>query len=299
MPRKNKKRKTGKVPRTETEKGEGPKNVRRSLLETIKTSGWIQNLSVAALGLTTAVICESMGMSAFKTTVISACAVLTLLIWIVGFGLIRANEHPIDRASIRFKVRTAMVPSDRGALFFVRYTSRFAGDTLVPLPIALIISITNTRQVPVTLDKISVEARENTSQWKKLKHVPILGQRVYWIYGDFKNAALLDFSKNGIEQLLNGKPVASNVPAQGWIFFEKPSELSGATGNKIQFRFSAQDTEGNKYEVTTEQDTLKNQVETGADADVNPAVLDFTGRREDLSALPISGGHDPVFPMPR
>ena len=61
----------------------------------------IQNLSVAALGLITAVTCELLGMSAFKTTVITACTVITLLVWFVGFRLMR-GEPPKEPQIVYF-----------------------------------------------------------------------------------------------------------------------------------------------------------------------------------------------------
>jgi hypothetical protein len=262
-------------------------------------SGWVQNVGIAFLIVLATLVAAMWTSTQIKTAAIIFAITGTVAIWILAGTIIRYSSDGPQAHSVRFKVRTSILPKDRGAIFFVRYRSGFSGDTLVPLPIALIVAITNVRQVPVKLDAISVDVRKNGSGWVKLKHVPTLGQRVYWIYGDFEAAALLDFSKNGLDQLLNGKPIAPNNPVQGWIFFERPDSFIAEDGATIQWRFKAQDTEGNKYEATTEPDNVKNAVEGGAAIDANPAFLNFTGTKEDLSGLIISGGHDPVYPLSR
>jgi hypothetical protein len=85
-----------------------------------------------------------------------------------------------DRAKrlcdIRLMLKASII--QRSPLFFVRYKGS-AGDALSPAPVALVVSVTNTRQVPVTLDGISIDAREASSRgriklqkWKKLQYVP-------------------------------------------------------------------------------------------------------------------------------
>ena len=224
----------------------------------------------------------------------------TLLVWFVAVLVIRyADDSEVKRDSIRFNVKAPMVPEGDGALFWVRYKS-FAGDTLSPMPVAIDASITNTRSVPVTIDDISVEFREDNAgwirfrRWQKLQHVPTLGGRIYFIYDNIKAAALLDLSGNGIDQLLEGKSLMPNIPVQGWLFFEKPNSFSGTEGTTIQWRFKTHDTAGNEYEAMSAPELIKKTVTTPSDVEPNSPFLKFTGVREDLSTLAIRRWHDPV-----
>jgi hypothetical protein len=158
--------------------------------------------------------------------------------------MIRSQSNDDENVSLckffNTKRPNRVVPANpHSAVFWVRYRGSL-GDTLSPMPIALSMTITNTRQVPLTLDKISIAVRENRSQWLTLKHIPTGGQRVYWIHGDPKDSALLDFSTNGLDQLLKDTSIAPNKPVHGWIFFEQPNDFNGSAGTLIQWRFRAE-----------------------------------------------------------
>jgi hypothetical protein len=113
---------------------------------------------------------------------------------------------------------------------------------------------------------------------------------VYWIYGiptGLKDAGLLDFSSNGLDQLLRGKPISPNDPVRGWIFFRRPAKFNGTEGTTVQYRFKAEDTVGNKYEATTEPRRIEREVQPTHDIQPNAPELKFSAAHLDISGVKI------------
>lgn len=267
---------------------------RESVVGHLLTNGWVQNSTIAFLGSLVLLIAAMATKTQVKAAAIGFASMGTIALWILTAVVIRYSSESAELRdnSVRFKVLRAMIPSNAySSLFWVRYRVG-STDTLSPMPIALDAVITNIRQTPVTLDRIGVEMRENNSQWIRLQHIPTLDQRVYWIYGDPRTAGLMDFSTNGLDQLLHGKRIAPNVPIRGWLFFERPDNMSGTEGNAIQYRFTAEDTEGNVYEATTPAEAIKKEVRPPDDFIPDPAELHTVPITEDLSGLVRRRWHD-------
>jgi hypothetical protein len=256
--------------------GNRPKQV---VLQTLANSGWVQNTSIAALGIITAAICAIMKMSLFKTTVVTACVVLTALVWIVGVTIIRAYEKPSnDGLSIR--VNNSMLASDLPC-WWLRYRSSL-GDTISPMPIMLNASITNVQDVPITLDSISVSAQLNDDPWVKFKYVNTRAGDVYWMYGGALNdAGLLDLSGNGLDRLLVN-PIDAHKTVRGLIFFDTERPFVATSGDKIRYRWAVQDSTGQKYETTSEFEPINTQAKTPDNATFSGMALKFSAAHIDL-----------------
>jgi hypothetical protein len=146
--------------------------------------------------------------------------------------------------------------------------------------------ITNSRNTPVTLDRISVDFRQHNSGWKKLKAVPTYGHELYWVYGipaGLRDAGLLDFTSSGLDQVLMGKPIPAGTPVRGWIFFERPDGFNGAEGQPIQWRIKAKDSAGDEFEAVTEQMSIQRPFEPGSDLQPNAPALTFSAAHLDIS----------------
>jgi hypothetical protein len=151
-------------------------------------------------------------------------------------------------------------------------------DTLTAIPISLNAVVTNIRSIPMTLDSIGVEIKENDGKWKKLKAVP-----TYGIPAGLRDAGLLDFTKNGLDQLLMGKQIAPNVPVRGWIFFRRPKDFNGAEGTTLQWKFTAEDSTGDKFESVTESGAVQREVGEATDLQPNAPELKFGPSHLDIS----------------
>ncbi len=193
-----------------------------------------------------------------------------------------------DRNSkaLHFKIQDSMIGnSSRGSIFWVRYVSAF-GDTLSPMPVAISLIITNTDPTPITIETFTVEIRENRGDWMPLTHIPTEGQRVYFIYDHLEQSRLLDFSENGLDQLLASKSLtAPNQPLKGWLFFNRPLNFDNGEGNEVEFRVTAEDTAGFKYEEVTPSGPLAKNPPDNKAFTLSPSSLKSTGVIEDLSRL--------------
>ncbi len=127
--------------------------------------------------------------------------------------------HPeiVKPDDIRMKVSGLFyTPKTRGAVFFVRYGRGTQEDALAPVGLAFGATITNVRTVPVSLDRVSVETRAKGGSWVKLNSIPLLGNRLYWIYND--RTAAIPITLDSIDIALSEKPLTPHVPVRGWMF---------------------------------------------------------------------------------
>ena len=106
---------------------------------------------------------------------------------------------------------------------------------------------------------------------------------MYGIPAGLRDAGVLDFTKNGLDQLLMGKQIAPSVTVRGWIFFKRPEDFSGVEGTTIQWKFSAEDFTGDKFESITDPDVIQRQVTEPPDLQPNTPELTFGPSHLDMS----------------
>jgi hypothetical protein len=80
-----------------------------------------------------------------------------------------------------------------------------------------------------------------------------------------------------------GKQIAPNVPISGWIFFARPKNFDGLEGTTIQWKFTAEDSVGNKIESITNLLTIQRKVEQPTALTPNAATLNFATAHQDIS----------------
>lgn len=232
-----------------------------------------------------ALVAGLMTSTGVKATAITFASVGTLALCVIAFLVIRHenDREALSLNAVRFKVQISIVPRDAtSSLFWLRRPP----DTLAAIPISLYAVVTNIRSTPITLDSIGVEVRENDGRWKMLKAVPTYAQEIYWVYGipaGLRDAGLLDFTKSGLDQLLMGKQIAPGVPVRGWVFFRLPEDFGGVEGTMIQWKFTAQDSAGDKFESITDPTVINRQVTEPTDLQPNPPELIFGPSHLDIS----------------
>lgn len=257
------------------------------------SSGWVQSSVFSIVGAFALLVGAFMTHTQVKSAALVFGIVGTVAVWIIAAVAMRFDEPGAQRDGVRFEVRNSMLAEDAGAVFFLRYPSSL-GDTISPMPIAINATVTNLRPVPVSLDTITVAMRMKGTGWETLHNIPVIGNRVYFVYGDFSHARLLDFSKNAFDVLLSAKPLAPNSPTDGWMFFEFPPGFAGVRRKGIQFRFNAKDTEDNQYEGTTKPTDAQQHVSVRPDMELRPMYLSFTGQTDDLTKAKIRDWNTPI-----
>lgn len=259
----------------------------KASLDHALSSGWVQNSGVACLGAFILLVVAMVTSTGVKAAAIGFACFGTAFIWILAAAIVKhsAAAEDLKNNGLRFKVQISMVPRDAmSSLFWVR--QRPATDTLSAIPISLYAVVTNIRDTPMTLDSIGVEVKENNGKWKKLRAVPTYGQDIYWVYGipaGLKDAGLLDFTQLGLDQLLKGKQIAPNIPIRGWIFFRRPDDFNGTEGTTLQWKFTAEDSVGDRFESTTDPGMVQREVTEASDLQPNAPALNFGPSHLDIS----------------
>jgi hypothetical protein len=180
------------------------------------------------------------------------------------------------------KVTLPIVPGDASSSIF---WLRNRPDTLTAIPISIFVVITNLSAVPITIDSIRAEFKEGNEGWRKLSSIPTNGQ-LYFVYGipkGLKDAGTMDFRTTGIDQLLTGKQLAPNVPARGWMLFARPDGFAGIEGTSIQWRFTVEDSVGDKFQSTTEPEIIERKAKGPTDLQINNVPLVFGPSHLDIS----------------
>jgi hypothetical protein len=279
MPKKNRKRNTKKKPESKAKQSEQPEHAMNRIVHAFVSDRLVQSITLTVISLITSIICIALKMNTFKIAVITACVFLTLLIWVIGVRLIVSPNG--SEPTLLFKVNTGILANDIPA-FWLRYRSSL-GDTRSPMPIALYASVTNTKDFPVTLDRISVKARLNGAKWVKFLHVPTNAGDACWMYGgSLKDVGLLDLTTNCLDQLLDDKPIGGHSTVRGWIFFDTETPFITTEGDTITYKWNADDSTGEKYEMTTES-PIRTHVEASQDAELAGSKLIFAKAHQDLS----------------
>lgn len=250
-----------------------PKN---RIFQALAQNGWIQNTSVTVLPILTAIICIAMKMSTLRTIVITACVLLTVLVWTAGVTIIRMYDNPDE--GLKIKVLYSSYAGD-SAVWWLRYTSSL-GDTISPMPVLLSMSITNTRDIPVTLDSLAISVQLNDGPWVDLQHINSRWGSV-WYITDLKDAGLLDLSENGLDTILL-KPIEPHKPVRGIMFFDTPSPVLPFADDWIRYKWAAKDTAGTEYVVLSERTRVRTTPPDVRDAQFNDTALHFSKAHLDL-----------------
>jgi hypothetical protein len=188
--------------------------------------------------------------------------------------------------SIRLKINGAFITqSDKIPVFAVKYPAA-NGSVVSLVPLVFGVAITNAGTVPVQLDSLSLSVKSGFwGEWKQLTSVPTLGAEVYWAF-DPKNALLARFTR--VDAELAGKPLAPNIPVNGWMLFQWPPSFEYPSGKRVQWKFNAEDSAGNKYEYPLPDDDL--MPKKGNLKPNSPAMI-FDGTKEDLTVYPVRPSH--------
>jgi hypothetical protein len=186
---------------------------------------------------------------------------------------------------LRMKIGSLFfTPVGRIPVLYVRY-SFGKGDALWPVDLAMGVTLTNIRNVPVTVATLAVEMRERRKKWVKLRSMAIRGQRVFWIGDKGLSEAIPVEPDSEMDAVLSNGPLAPNRPARGWMFFTWPPDVPLGTGDSIEWRFTATDTEGNRYSGQIMQHDDPDF--SGRGLNLQPSAMDFSAQHEDISALPV------------
>jgi hypothetical protein len=259
----------------------------------LSASGWVQNITIAFVGTIALLVAAMWTHTQIKNAAIAFAVTGTAAVWIIARLVISSSsEQEVPKDAIRLKFVASMPSNPAQPQFAVRYTTPH-GDTLSPLPLAIAITLTNTRPFPSTLDEIHIEFQQGGSEWTKLQSIPINHLRVYWVFDGLDKARLVDFSTNGIESLLNSKPLAPGIPVSGWLFFEMPTEEIEHTGNQARLRMLAKDTEGNVYDAISPPLTIG---DFGGNTRITPNLpfISVPGPIENLTGLRFRLWHGPI-----
>lgn len=214
-----------------------------------------------------------------------SCVVLYALASCLFWQQQVATEQTSD--VLHFRTQNSIISnSSRGGMFWVRYTSGF-GDTLSPMPIAISLIMTNSSSLPITVNLLTVEVREKRGTWMPLEHIPTAGQRIYFIDDDFAVSRLLDFSTNGLDQLMAAERsvIAPNKALKGWVFFNRPLNFENGENIDLEYRFTAEDTTGKKYVEIPPASVMAKNPPIKPEFSLSPSSLEWTGVTEDLHGL--------------
>jgi len=248
--------------RSETKQKHGSKNygvnkwTATDALSHAFSSGWVQN-SAIALGLALiSLVVVLMTSTGTKAAALAFACTGTLAIWILAAVVIKSVD---SEKGLVIDVHTVMPSNDRASLcFWLRYATHAPGDTISPLPIVLYLSITNTRDKPITLDTIALSIRTAHGKWVKLRHVNATLGDLYWMDGgDLTNASLLGF--DGLDELLANRPISPHVPIAGWIFFEVEVPVPFISGDITGYKWRVSDTIGEEFEMVSKSSAIQHQ----------------------------------------
>ena len=119
------------------------------------------------------------------------------------------------------------------------------------------------------------------------------------MYGrNLSDAGLLDLSENGLDRLLV-RPIAAHDTVRGWIFFDMDEPFLFGTGDTITYRWKAEDSTGEKYDIFTDSIVSPPVKVPQNDITLPEAVLRFSKAHIDLRSAGITfqrwvGGFIPV-----
>jgi hypothetical protein len=244
------------------------------------SSGWVQNSGVGFLFTGVALIAAIMNSTQVKVAAVTFALAGTLASWIIAVVVIRHSNEPQGVSfSLLFKSFEGSHKPNVGA-FWCRYWSGY-GDTVSPASAVLYLTVKNLNTSPLFIERLEVSVQKKGQPWVLLRNIPPEGCRLYWIYGDPKQAALLDM--NALEPRIHSSiPAGETIP--GWMFLAVTKEYLVRDGDLIRWRIRTKDSAGEKSEYISDFETLNGPPNFDTSA-VQPVPIKPTGLREDLSKL--------------
>jgi hypothetical protein len=240
-------------------------------------SGWIQNISAALLVIGTATICGIMKMSVLRTSVITACLLVTVLVWIIGITIIRTYDSGEENPAFAVAVETSYVGNSRdaGQIFFA-YNQRW----ISPAPIALFIRIVNLQQVPTNIrllkvEILSIKHKWLPDSWLEPTHVPD-DVALIWVSPLPTPARRLALIGPRLTSILELRPIQPNETVAGWVLFDAPLEYDSAPQPPV-FRITVRDTAGHKLSVIASGPTGDNIAAPTRGFDITTDIVDVNG----------------------
>ena len=223
---------------------------KRYILKPLGNSGWIQNICATLLVVGTAIFCGIMQMSMLRTSVITACVLVTVLVWIVGITVIRAYDSGGgENPAFAVAVETSYAGNSRDASqIFFTYTQRW----ISPAPIALFIRIVNLQQVPTNIRLLKVEILSTKHKWfpdswLEPTHIPD-DVALIWVSPLPTPARRLTLIGPRLIPILELRPIQPSETVTGWVLFDVPLEYDSAPQPPV-FRITVRDTAGHKLSV--------------------------------------------------
>src|SRR6266700_3513248 len=203
--------------------GKSPKH---GIIESLTGSGWIQNISAAIIVIGTAIVCAIMKMSVLKTSVITACVLLTALVWIGGVTIIRAYDRADDNPPFKADIDFSFVSTHRDAtqIGAIPYS-----HLITPVPVLLKVRLANRQSVPATISNFSIdiELRKGSwilpSKWMRTKPIPELMPLV-WRNPPPTPGMTLTLDGERLESRLSKGALAPNETIRGWVLLDVPPE---------------------------------------------------------------------------
>jgi hypothetical protein len=192
--------------------------------------------------------------------------------------------------AIRIKINGAFITeSNKIPVFWVKYPTGNGQYAVTLVPLVFGAAITNTGHVPIQLDSLSVSVKAGFwGNWKQLTSVTTQGAEVYWANNP-QQALLVKFSR--IDEELDNKSLVPNVPVNGWMLFQFPPSFEFPNGKRVQWRFNAEDSQGNKYEYPL----IFDEHVSNAELRPNAPSMFFDGTKDDLTVYPLAHS----TPMPK
>jgi hypothetical protein len=143
------------------------------------------------------------------------------------------------------------------AKWWARYTSP-VGDTASPISLLQYVDITNMLSTPETIKTYSVALNMEGCGWIYLYPIYVRDISVLYAGSGLQNAALTDFTSNGLDYGLE-KAIPANETVSGFWFFESTEMCRAPKGTKLRYRFSLETYSNIQFEYTTPEIQLADE----------------------------------------
>jgi hypothetical protein len=171
---------------------------------------------------------------------------------------------------------------------WVRYPTSL-GDTISPVAIAMFIDITSHVPQSERISRYSVAVHTDACGWWYLSPIRMNGVKAYWVYNGIKKSAPLDFTKNGLDYLLE-QDIPAHGTVSGWWFFDTKLKCDAPVGELVQFRVEFDTFSGKHFEKVTERKPISTQGPPSGTSEASMTGMHFIfpgGGTEDLSGLKV------------